>query len=81
MDANIKLSKDEEKDIGIYVGAAHNTYERQRDSGCEVPSENDLTFESHYQSLLDPPMATFTAYKLNQTGPNVVSVPAFQACK
>ncbi|KAI1120014.1 non-ribosomal peptide synthetase [Nemania abortiva] len=69
-DAGLKLSRDSENNIGVFVGAADNTYNNykaRKETGVSVPQ----TFESHYQSLLDPPVATLAAYKLNLTGPNV----------
>ncbi|KAI1318605.1 non-ribosomal peptide synthetase [Xylariaceae sp. FL0255] len=69
-DAGLKLSQDTENNIGVYVGAADNTYNaymEKRDGSLTTPQ----TFESHYKCLLDPTVATLAAYKLNLTGPNV----------
>jgi acyl transferase domain-containing protein len=66
-DARLDISRDVENNIGVYVGAAPNTYLHQKGRCLTTPQ----TFESHYKSLLDPPVATLAAYKLNLTGPNV----------
>jgi hypothetical protein len=49
--------KDTENKISVFVRVAPNTYTYQESSmrNISVPP----TFEAHYKSLLDPPVATF----------------------
>lgn len=60
------LEKDSENAIGTFVGAAANTF--QYDPASPIP---ESAFEAHHRVVLDPNISTFTAYKLNLTGPNM----------
>ncbi|KAF3005606.1 putative secondary metabolism biosynthetic enzyme [Curvularia kusanoi] len=64
-DAEIPIAKGVPNPIGVFVGAAHNTHKDV--PGMAIPTDS---FQARHRGLLDPPISTFTAYKLNLTGPN-----------
>ncbi|CAN9432967.1 unnamed protein product [Alternaria alternata] len=64
-DAKIPITKGVPNRTGIFIGPAHNT--RQDAPNTPLPTDD---FQPRYRTLLDPPIFTFTAYKLNLTGPN-----------
>ncbi|KAE8143523.1 hypothetical protein BDV38DRAFT_231552 [Aspergillus pseudotamarii] len=65
-DACIDLFKKEENKVGVFIGAAANSY--IHDPNTPAPSN---AFQRRYRTLLDENISTFTSYKLNLTGPNV----------
>ncbi|XP_044717203.1 AMP-binding enzyme domain-containing protein [Hirsutella rhossiliensis] len=65
-DASISTSRTQGTNIGTFIGIAHNTFLH---SGSEAAVTD--SFERRYRVVLDPNASTFTAYKLNLTGPSV----------
>ncbi|KAL2182237.1 non-ribosomal peptide synthetase [Thermothelomyces heterothallicus CBS 203.75] len=66
-DAGISLARGSStNNIGVFVGAVPNRRLPPKTGVCP-----NHTFEEHYRALLDPPVGTLAAYKLNLTGPSV----------
>ncbi|KAB8255140.1 hypothetical protein BDV32DRAFT_154554 [Aspergillus pseudonomiae] len=66
IDAGVELFKKEENKVGVFIGAAANSY--IHDPNTPAPCS---AFKRRYRTLLDENISTFTSYKLNLTGPNV----------
>ncbi|RAR05690.1 non-ribosomal peptide synthetase [Stemphylium lycopersici] len=64
-DAKIPTTKGVPNPTGVFIGSAHNTH---KDAPSTPPPAD--SFHARHRTLLDPPISTFTAYKLNLTGPN-----------
>ncbi|PZD23466.1 EntF, Non-ribosomal peptide synthetase modules protein [Pyrenophora tritici-repentis] len=64
-DANISITKSVPNPTGVFIGAAYNTHK----DAPGTPSPAD-SFQARHRTLLGLPISTFTAYKLNLTGPN-----------
>lgn len=66
-DASIATAKEEGVNVGTFVGIAHNTFQHS----TTEPIVSTNAFENRYRVVLDPNASTFTAFKLNLTGPSV----------
>ncbi|CAN9439870.1 unnamed protein product [Alternaria alternata] len=64
-DARIPITKGVPNPTGVFIGSAHNTHKDAPNT--PLPADS---FQARHRTLLDPPISTFTAYKLNLTGPN-----------
>ncbi|KAH6612363.1 beta-ketoacyl synthase [Boeremia exigua] len=64
-DVKMPTTKGVPNPTGVFIGAAHNTHKDA--PGTVLPTDS---FHARHRTLLDPPISTFTAYKLSLTGPN-----------
>lgn len=67
-DASIPTPQADGANIGTFIGIAHNTFQH---ASSDTATATASTFESRYSVVLDPNTSTFTAYKLNLTGPSM----------